>query len=51
VTCTTNSFTVGGSISGLSGSGLVLINNRGDQLALTPNHNLHVSYRRDQRRL
>ena len=33
VTCTTNTFTVGGAVTGLSGSGLVLQNNGGDNLA------------------
>ncbi len=34
VTCTTNAFTVGGTVSGLAGSGLVLQNNGGDDLAI-----------------
>ncbi len=34
VTCTTDSFTVGGNISGLTGSGLVLQNNAGDNLPI-----------------
>lgn len=35
VTCTTNTYSVGGSVSGLTGSGLVLENNAGDDLAVT----------------
>jgi hypothetical protein len=35
VTCTTNSFAVGGSVGGLSGSGLVLLDNGGDSLAVS----------------
>jgi large repetitive protein len=35
VTCTTNTFTVGGTVSGLGGSGLVLQSNGGDDLAVT----------------
>ena len=34
VTCVTDTFTIGGSVSGLSGSGLVLQNNDGDNLAV-----------------
>jgi hypothetical protein len=34
VTCTTNAFTVGGSVSGLIGSGLVLRDNGGDDFAV-----------------
>jgi 6-phosphogluconolactonase len=37
VTCATNSFTIGGTISGLAGSGLVLIDNGGDELAIAAN--------------
>ena len=37
ITCVTDSFTVGGTVSGLSGSGLVLQNNSGDDLAITGN--------------
>ena len=37
VTCTTNEYTVGGTVSGLSGSGLVLRNNGGDDLAISGN--------------
>ncbi len=37
VTCVTNRFTVGGSVSGLGGAGLVLQNNGGDDLAITAN--------------
>ncbi len=35
VTCSTNSYTIGGTVSGLSGAGLVLQNNAGDDLAIT----------------
>ena len=35
VTCVTDQFTVGGNVSGLSGSGLVLQNNGGDDLAIS----------------
>ena len=35
VTCTTNQFTIGGDVSGLGGTGLVLQNNSGDDLAIT----------------
>jgi 6-phosphogluconolactonase len=35
VTCKTNDYTVGGAISGLAGSGLVLQNNGGDDLAVS----------------
>ena len=34
VTCVTNTYTVGGIVSGLSGSGLVLRNNNGDDLSV-----------------
>jgi len=34
ITCTTNTYTIGGSVSGLTGSGLVLQNNAGDDLAI-----------------
>ena len=34
IACTTNTYTVGGSVTGLSGSGLVLQNNAGDDLAV-----------------
>ena len=37
VTCTTNTYTVGGSASGLLGSGLVLQDNRGNDLAIAAN--------------
>jgi hypothetical protein len=37
VTCSTGSFTVGGSVSGLSGAGLVLQNNAGDDLEIASN--------------
>ncbi len=35
VTCTTNSYAVGGTVTGLTGSGLVLQNNLGDDLPVT----------------
>ena len=35
VTCTTNTYSVGGTVSGLAGSGLVLQDNAGDDLAVT----------------
>jgi predicted secreted protein len=34
VTCVTDTFTIGGNVSGLAGSGLVLQNNTGDNLAI-----------------
>ncbi|AOP35086.1 hypothetical protein A0128_15300 [Leptospira tipperaryensis] len=37
ITCSTNSFTVGGTISGLSGTGLTLKNNGTDDIAITTN--------------
>ncbi len=37
VTCTTNSFTIGGTVSGLTGAGLVLRNNGGNDLPITGN--------------
>jgi hypothetical protein len=37
IACTTSSFTVGGNVSGLIGSGLVLRNNGGDNLAVAGN--------------
>lgn len=37
VSCTTNSFTVGGNVSGLLGSGLVLQNNGGNNLTINAN--------------
>lgn len=37
VTCTTSIFTVGGTVTGLSGSGLVLQKNGGDDLAIASN--------------
>lgn len=37
ITCTTNSYTVGGTIAGLSGSGLVIQNNGGDDLSIAGN--------------
>ena len=35
ITCTIDTFTIGGNVSGLSGSGLVLQNNGGDDLPIT----------------
>src|SRR6266571_8537394 len=35
VSCVTNTFTIGGTVSGLSGTGLVLRNNGGDNLAVS----------------
>lgn len=37
ITCTTNRFTIGGQVSGLVGSGLVLRNNGGDDLPVSAN--------------
>jgi hypothetical protein len=37
VACTTNTYTVGGSVTGLTGSGLVLQDNAGDDLAIAGN--------------
>jgi hypothetical protein len=37
VTCSTGAFTVGGTVSGLAGSGLILRNNGGDDLAIASN--------------
>ena len=37
VTCTTNTYTIGGTISGLSGSGLVLQDNGGNNLTVSAN--------------
>jgi hypothetical protein len=37
VVCVTNTFTVGGTVTGLAGPGLVLRNNGGDDLAITMN--------------
>jgi hypothetical protein len=39
VTCTTNSFSIGGSVKGLRGSGLVLRKNGGDDLAIASDGN------------
>jgi large repetitive protein len=39
VSCTTNAFSIGGSVSGLQGSGLVLQKNGGDDLAIASNGN------------
>ena len=49
VTCTTTTYTIGGTISGLSGSGLVLQNNGGNNLTVRFRGNilhLHHSYTR-----
>jgi 6-phosphogluconolactonase (cycloisomerase 2 family) len=40
VTCTTSTFTVGGTVSGLTGAGLVLQNNAGNDLTVTTNGTL-----------
>ena len=37
VTCVTDEFTIGGSVSGLAGAGLVLLNNGVDNLAIGAN--------------
>ena len=37
VTCTTNQYTIGGTVTGLAGTGLVLVNNGGDPLAISTN--------------
>ncbi len=37
VNCITDTFTVGGSVTGLTGNGLVLQNNNGDDLAISSN--------------
>nr|MDQ3370046.1 hypothetical protein [Myxococcota bacterium] len=37
ITCTTNQYTIGGTVSGLAGSGLVLRNNGGNALAISGN--------------
>jgi hypothetical protein len=37
IVCTTNTYTVGGTVSGLAGSGLVLSNKGGDDLAVSAN--------------
>jgi len=37
INCVTQSFTIGGTVSGLTGTGLVLQNNAGDDLAVTSN--------------
>src|SRR5438270_830503 len=37
ITCTTNRYLIGGSVSGLAGSGLVLRDNGGDDLPVTAN--------------
>lgn len=39
VTCVTGGFSIGGAVSGLTGSGLVLQNNGGDDLAITASGN------------
>lgn len=42
VSCTTNSYTVGGTVSGLSGSGLVLQDNLGDNLSIAAGQSTFV---------
>ncbi len=37
VICATNTYTTGGTVSGLTGSGLVLLNNGGDELTISAN--------------
>jgi hypothetical protein len=37
VTCTTNTYTIGGTVTGLAGTGLVLQNNAGNNLTVTAN--------------
>ena len=37
INCTTNKYTIGGTIAGLSGTGLVLQDNGGDNLAISAN--------------
>src|ERR1700675_1033977 len=37
VVCTTNTYAVGGTVTGISGSGLILQNNAGDDLSVTSN--------------
>jgi hypothetical protein len=37
VNCSTNTYTIGGTVSGLTGTGLVLRNNGGDNLSITAN--------------
>ena len=44
VTCVTDQFTVGGNVSGLTGSGLVLQNNGGDDLAIAGRWQLHLCH-------
>jgi hypothetical protein len=43
ITCTTNSFMVGGTVVGLSGSGLTLQNEGGDDLPITANGNFQFA--------
>ena len=43
ITCTTNSFTIGGNVSGLLGIGLVLQNNAGNDLAILGNGGFEFS--------
>jgi large repetitive protein len=43
VQCTTNELTIGGSVSGLAGSGLVLQNNGGDNLAVSANGSFELA--------
>ena len=44
VTCATGTFVIGGTISGLAGSGLVLQNNGGDDLAINGNGAFQLAY-------
>ncbi len=43
VNCVTNTYTIGGSISGLSGTGMILQNNAGNNLAINTNGNFTFS--------
>ncbi len=44
LTCTTNTYTIGGTLTGLQGNGLVLQNNVGDDLVLNPAQNGAFSF-------
>jgi len=44
VTCTTNSYAVGGTVNGLNGSGLTLQNNLGDDITITANSGQPVTF-------
>jgi hypothetical protein len=44
VTCVTKSFTIGGTVTGLSGSGLSLLDNGGDAVAITTNGTFHFAH-------